>query len=82
MKSSGKVDIAKLRHLPWPCHEALSWLPFSCYLVAGRMAKVESNNLSVPRRPNGFIHLGKHDRFFLGNDRIWRAKGILKLTGS
>jgi hypothetical protein len=41
MKSGEKVDITKLRSLPCPCHEALIWLPFSCYLVAGKMAKVE-----------------------------------------
>ena len=35
------MDITKLRRLPRPCHEALSWLPFSCYLIGARMAKVE-----------------------------------------
>jgi hypothetical protein len=42
VKSGGEVDITKLLSLLCPCHQALSWLPFSCYLVAGKMAKVES----------------------------------------
>jgi hypothetical protein len=37
------VDITKLHRLPCLCYEALSWLPFSCYLVGARMAKVEFN---------------------------------------
>jgi hypothetical protein len=41
VKSGGKVDITKLLSLPCPCNEALIGLPFSCYLVARKMAKVE-----------------------------------------
>jgi hypothetical protein len=35
------VNITKLRRLPCLRYAALSWLPFSCYLVGARMAKVE-----------------------------------------
>ena len=41
VKSSAEVDTTKLLSLPCPCHQTLIWLPFSCYLVAGKMAKVE-----------------------------------------
>jgi hypothetical protein len=40
LTSGGKVDITKLLGLLCPCHEALTWLPLSCYLVVGRIAKV------------------------------------------
>ena len=43
VKSGGEVDITKLLNVPCPCNQALIWLPFSCYLVAGKMAKVELN---------------------------------------
>jgi hypothetical protein len=45
VKSDGAVDITKLPSLLCRCHKALIWLPFSCYLVAGKMAKVELHNL-------------------------------------
>jgi uncharacterized protein (TIGR04255 family) len=45
MTSSGEVDITKLLSLLCRCNKALIWLPFSCYLVARRMAKVECNPL-------------------------------------
>jgi hypothetical protein len=41
VNSSGEVDITKLLSLLCRCNKALIWLPFSCYLVAGKMAKVE-----------------------------------------
>jgi hypothetical protein len=41
MKSGGEVDITKLPSLLCRCNKALIWLTFSCYLVAGKMAKVE-----------------------------------------
>jgi hypothetical protein len=47
VNSSGEVDITKLLSLLCRCNKALIWLPFSCYLVAGKMAKVESNNISA-----------------------------------
>jgi hypothetical protein len=68
MKSGEKVDITKLRSLPCPCHEALIWLPFSCYRVAGKMAKVElkigvvisgerKNSLLLKKLLNPFLKL-------------------------
>jgi hypothetical protein len=41
VKFGEKVDIAKFVSLPGPCNAALIKLPFSCYPLAGTMAKVE-----------------------------------------
>ena len=46
MKSGWEVDITTILSLLCPYNTALIWLPFSCYLVAGRMAKVEAESLS------------------------------------
>jgi hypothetical protein len=43
VKSGGKIDITKLLSLLYRCNKALIWLPFSWYLVAGKMAKVKCN---------------------------------------
>ncbi len=47
MKSGGGVDLTKLLSLLCARNNAVIWLPFSCYLGAGKMAKVESKVFNV-----------------------------------
>ena len=49
MKSGGDADITKFHSPQHPFHTALISLPFSCYLVSSKMAKVELDIIKVYR---------------------------------
>jgi hypothetical protein len=45
--SGGGVDSTKLLSLRCRCNKALLWLPFSCYMVAGKWPKSSTINTSI-----------------------------------